>query len=129
MAVRLRAEVDLKGTQRRLEGVRMELGREVDEVRRRAAEIIVPKAKANVPRTKYPERRGGLAASITAVPAGVGSTVPQGVVHEHGGTIAPRGHPIRIKRSAMAERGGEASQPEVERLLQTEIEQLLERYF
>ena len=129
MAVKLRAEVDLLGIQRKIERVNFELGQELNDVRQRAAQIIVPRARQNVPRTKYPERRGGLADSLTAVRAGVASTVPQGPVHEFGGTIAPRGHPIRIRRSAMAERAGEASKAEVERLLREEVEGLFARTF
>lgn len=138
MAVKLRAKTDLLGVQHRLEALNLELGREVEKLRRRAAELIVPKARAHVPITHYPTRRGHLAASLAAGSGqvrsggsgfGVISRVPQGGVHEFGGTIAPRGYPIRIRPSRMATLGGEESLPQVDELLREGVDDLLRRYF
>ena len=129
MAVTLKTNVDTAAIQARLGAARRELPSELGEAKRKAAKAIVPVAKRNVPRTRYPERRGYLAASITADRRGVVSSRPQGPVHEFGGTIAPRGHPIRIKRSAMATKAGAEMQPQVERILDREVTALLERHF
>ena len=129
MAVTLKTNVDTAAIQARLGAARRELPSALGEARRKAATVIVPVAKRNVPRTHYPERRGYLAASITADRRGVVSNRPQGPVHEFGGTIAPRGHPIRIKRSAMATKAGAETQPQVERILDREVTALLERHF
>lgn len=127
--LKIGAKVDLRGTEKRLDALEAGLGAEVGEVKRKAATLIAKHAKGYVPQTKYPSRRGGLAASLEGRPQGVVSVVPQGRVHEFGGTIAPRGHPIRIRASHMAERGGEQAAPEVELLLKHEINGLLERLF
>ena len=129
MAVTLKTSVDTAAIQARLGAVRRELPSELGEAKRKAAKAIVPVAKRHVPRTHYPERRGYLAASIAADPRGVASSVPQGPVHEFGGTIAPRGVPIRIRRSAMATKAGAEMQPQVERILDREVTALLERHF
>ncbi len=129
MAVTLKTSIDTAAIQARLGAVRRELPSELGEARRKAAKVIVPAAKRNVPRTHYPERRGYVAASLSADRRGVVSSVPQGPVHEFGGTIAPRGVPIRIRRSAMATKAGAEMQPQVERILDREVTALLERHF
>ena len=120
---------ELRDLQADLEAVRLGLGREVGAVRREATGLIAGRAKDFVPRTKYPERRGGLAASLEGRGAGVVSTKPQGPVHEFGGTIAPRGVPIEIRRSAMTEKAAAREQGRVERRLEQRVDELLARHF
>ena len=129
MAVTLKTSIDTAAIQARLGSLRRELPSELGEAKREAAKVIVPVAQRNVPRTHYPQRRGYLAASLAADRRGVVSSRPQALPHEHGGTIAPRGHPIRIKRSAMATKAGAETLPQVERILDREVTALLERHF
>jgi phage gpG-like protein len=74
--------------------------KEVRGVLKHSAEIVAATARARAPR-----RTGRLAASIRATTAGnravVRSPLPYAAVHEFGGTIRPRGAPIRIRRSEM----------------------------
>lgn len=70
--------------------------REIRVVIKAAAELVASEA-----RTLAPRRSGALAESITASTAGdrglVRSRLPYANVQEYGGTIAPRGTPIRIR--------------------------------
>lgn len=100
---------------RDLEAVSFGLERVVGGAIAAAAAPIAGQARRNTPIGPGPrgprDRLPHIASTIYAQPAGSGasivSTHPAAPVFEHGGTIAPRGAPIRIRQVAMAHRAGE----------------------
>jgi hypothetical protein len=50
---------------------------------------------------------------------------PGAIVHEWGGTIHPRGVPIKFKEAAMARRAAVQHLPEIERAIDARIDRLL----
>lgn len=139
MASTLRTSVgNVNELRRDLEAVSIGLGRELTRTLREAAGLAAEAAK---PLTPYDplhneKRKDGLPHirdSLFAVALGSGSAVasrhPGAVVHEYGGTIAPKGEPIQIKRSEMAHRAGEAQLPAIAALLERRISALVAQHF
>jgi len=94
----LAVKVDnLQPLRKALRAVDKDALRDVQTVTKRAAEVVAVEARSRAPR-----RTGRLAGSIRATTSGargiVRSPLPYAPVHEYGGTIEPRGTPIRIKR-------------------------------
>jgi hypothetical protein len=96
-AVRVEGLADLRRDLRKMQPAAL---KEIRDVLKHSAEIVAVEARARAPRLT-----GKLAASIRPGTAGnsavVRSRLPYAVVHEFGGTIRPRGAPIRIKRREM----------------------------
>lgn len=106
---------------------------EVRKVRRAAADLVARRARLLTPVGPGPrvgaknpnDRLPHIRDTITGRPAGVVSSHPGAVVHEFGGTIAPNGGAIAIKRSAMAERAGKQKRRNVELLMRDRFDELL----
>ncbi len=124
MGSSIRVTTDLQGLAADLESFQLGLGREVTKMKRDAAEIVASQARKNA-RVDTGELRD----SISGQARGVVSNVPQGPVWEFGGTIRPRGYPIRIPRSEMATRAGQTEVGRVENMMAREAERLLSRIF
>lgn len=114
---------------RDLEALQVGLSRELAVLRRDAAEQLSRATAANTPfgpgpqseRDNLPHIRNTIAARAT----GVISTHPAALVHEFGGTIEPRGVPIRIPRREMAARALAENLVSIEQQLALEVEQLI----
>lgn len=91
--------------------------KQVQQVTKRAAEIVAADA-----RTLAPRRSGRLAASLKAGTSGskgiVRSRLPYAKVHEWGGTIRPRGTEIKIKKSEYIGKALDRKQAAVQRELE-----------
>lgn len=140
MADTIRASVHgVAEIRRDLEAVKLGLGRELSKVLKEAAGLA---AQGAGPLTPYDplhsvKRKDGLPhirdslypLVVSAGTAAVASTHPGAVVHEYGGTIAPSGEPIQIKRTAMAHTAGEAELPAISALLERRISALIATHF
>ena len=120
------------------EAVRVGLSRELKLVMRDGAELASDAAKPLTPfdplhRVTRPDGLPHIRDSLFAVALGSGAAVasrhPGAVVHEYGGTIAPRGQPIQIKQSVMAHTAGEAQLPAINDLLERRINALIAQHF
>lgn len=60
--------------------------------------------------------------------ATIGSTHPGAAVNEFGGTISPKGTPIRIREAGMARKAGELEAPRFERDLAQRLDALARRH-
>ena len=137
MAISVGVELpDLDELRRDLESFQLGLGREVSRIKADAAQMIADKAKpltplgpGPIPGRRHPsDALPHLRDTIKATGRGaVVSDHPAALVHEFGGTIEPRGTPIRIEASHMAERAGEAMVDRVESEMSRRIERLLSR--
>jgi hypothetical protein len=136
MAFTLRVHADVREVRRDLESVDVGLGRELGAIRRDAADLVARRATRLAPRGPGPiagarhpdDRLPHLADTIAGKVSGVFSSHPGAIVHEHGGTIAPRGprvQTIRIPRSAMAHRAGVQMAARVEDLMADRVDALL----
>lgn len=121
---------------RDLESIQVGMEKRVGAVRREAADIVAGRARRLTPvgpgpiaGAKHPDDRlPHIRDTIAGRVAGVVTTHPGGVVHEHGGTIAPRGarvQTIRIAKSAMARKAGARETPRIEALLARRFDELL----
>lgn len=122
-----------------LDAVRIGLGRELSQVLKEGAGLA---ATAAQPLTPYDvlhddTRKDGLghirdslyAIALGGSVAAVASRHPGAVVHEYGGTIAPKGEPIQIKRREMAHTAGHAELGAIEDLLERRISALIRQHF
>lgn len=127
---------------RDLESFRLGLGRKVRDAIRRAAEPVATLTGRLTPRgsgpttptrPSAPGRRNDNALShiadtmaATATPRGAAILTrhPGGPVTEYGGTIAPNGAPITIKRAEMAHKAGEEKRGDMERDVARALDEL-----
>ena len=121
-----------------LEAVRLGLGRELTRTLKDAAGLATQATKPLTPfdplhRVTRPDGLPHIRDSVFAIALGSGAAVasrhPGAVVHEYGGTIAPRGKPIQIARSEMAHTAGEAQLPAINDLLERRINALIAQHF
>lgn len=91
--------------------------KEVQAITKRAAGVVLSRAEVNARAFRRTGRLAGSGKASTSGTKGVVRfTVPYAKVHEYGGTIAPRGTPIKIKRREFV---GHALDSEQERVLET----------
>ena len=141
MAYTIRLGVpDLRDLRADLEAVELGLGRALNRALVEAAEPIAATAKRLAPfdathrgwrwnhQARGYEDPGHLRDSISARGATIGTVHPAGLVHEFGGSIAPRGEPFRVPRSAYALTAGETEAGQVERKAMSAVDQLLRRH-
>lgn len=104
----------LRELRRAFKAISPELDREVREYLKAFAAKVAADAARRAPR-----RTGRLAKSIkpsvTQKQVAIQSRVPYAATHEYGGTIRPRGTPIRIKKSRMMGRAVDAHRDEAVR--------------
>lgn len=135
------ASGDLRELRRDLDAVEVGLGREVSKALLSAAEPMLATAVAGAPfdathrgwkGRDVEDDPGHLRESLHLQPTPYGvalyTTHPGGAVHEYGGTIAPKGHPFTIKRSAFAETAGETHAGRLERRAEDSVDDLLRRH-
>jgi hypothetical protein len=72
-----------------------------------------------------PHIRDMLAVTVSGGSIALIAHHPGAVVHEWGGTIRPRGAPIKFKEQAMARRAAVQQLPEIERAVDDRISQLI----
>lgn len=121
-----------------LEAVQLGLGREIARTMKEAAGLAVEAAQPLTPydpqhsttrEDSLPHIRDSLYAVAFGAGAAVASRHPGAVVHEYGGTIAPAGHPIKIKKSLMAHTAGTAALPAINDLLEQRLSALVRQHF
>jgi hypothetical protein len=136
--VRVRASVDLRDLHRDLESVALGLGKQLADALVTAADTVVRAVPAFTPydthhRGDRKDHLGHLRDTFDARKAGAGtvaivSTHPAAPVFEFGGTIRPKGAPIRIKQAEMTAKAARAQGSAFERQLEAAIERLLARH-
>lgn len=142
--LRVHASVDLRGLQQDLESVQLGLGREVGKAVKEAArgvERVIPRFTPFDP--KHRSLRRDKDGSVISVPhlrdsfdtrtAGATTAVitsdhPAAGVVEFGGTIRPKGTPIRIREYRMAGKAVDAQAAQFERDLTARIDALLRHH-
>jgi hypothetical protein len=129
VTVRFTTAVATTALRQDLEALQIGLGRELTALKRSAAETLARSTRANTPLGPGPQSPHDalphIRDTITARAAGVVSTHPAALVHEFGGTIAPRGVPIRIPRREMAARALRENATQIERDLAAAVERLI----
>lgn len=135
-AVRVTA-LNLREIRSDLDAISRSLGREITLALKSASDTV---ARATPTRTPVgPGPRGARdnlphiastigARMISGTTAAVTSTHPGAVVHEWGGTIAPRGGDITIRRSAMAHQAADATLSIIEQDLKQRVERLIREH-
>lgn len=126
----------LREFRRQLKKISPELDKATREILKDAGELAAAEARRRAPRgstdrhRSHRDRRyrpGRLAGSIkvssTQARLSIYSNLPYAAVHEYGGTIRPRGVPIRIKESRMIRGAVEARTDDVIR----EVEKVTDR--
>lgn len=121
-----------------LEAVGIGLGRLLTEIFKEGAEIAAAGARPLTPFDPEhdPARKDGLphiADSLYVIGLASGAAVaarhPGAVVHEFGGTIAPKGHEIEIHAAEMAHTAGKAAFPAIAAHLEQRVSALIEQHF
>lgn len=142
--LRVHAEVDLRGLQQDLESVQIGLGREVNAAIREAGQTVLRAVPRFTPydsghRSLRRDAQGRvysqqhLRDSFKLTGAGTGTAAivsahPAAGVTEFGGTIRPKGVPIRIREARMAGKAGQAEAANFERDVERRIDGLLRRH-
>lgn len=121
-----------------LDAVSIGLGRELGKAFKEAANLALAGAG---PLTPYdplhdaaredglPHIRDSLYVTGLASGAAVASRHPGAVVHEFGGTIAPKGQPIEIAAAEMAHTAGLAAFPAIAAHLEQRVSALVQQHF
>lgn len=121
-----------------LEAVSVGLGRLLTETLKEAAEIAAAGARPLTPFDPQHDsaRKDGLphiADSLYVIGLASGAAVasrhPGAVVHEYGGTIAPKGKAIEIHAAEMAHTAGKTAFPAISAHLEQRISALIEQHF
>lgn len=142
--LRVHASVDLRGLQQDLESVQLGLGREVGKAVKEAGGHVVraiPRYTPFDPKHRSLRRSGDGsvvsvghvrdsfdARSAGATTVAITSDHPAAPVIEFGGTIRPKGSPIRIREFRMVGKAGQAEAAAFERDLESRIDALLRHH-
>lgn len=132
---------DLRDLRADLDAVQIGLGRQVNKALATSAKPIAALARDLAPfdathrgwrwNHPYPDPghiRDNIKARGAAYGAAIVSTHPGGPVHEFGGSIAPRGKPIQIERTAYTQKAGATLGERVERDAMDALDELLDRH-
>lgn len=122
-----------------LEAVKVGLGRELTRTVKDAVGLVLPAARALAPydRQHAESRKDSLPhirdsmyiIALGSAGAAVAARHPGTIVHQWGGTIAPRGHPITIERAGLAHDAAKAQLPAINALLEQRINTLVQQHF
>lgn len=123
---------------RDLEALSIGLGRELTRTVKDAVGLVLPPARVLAPydpehaanrKDGLPHIRDSMYALALGNSAAIAARHPGTIVHQWGGTIAPRGHAITIKRSGLARDAAKAQLPAINALLERRIDALVHKYF
>ncbi len=121
-----------------LEAVKLGLGRELTRTVKDAVSLVLPPARALAPydplhsagrRDGLPHIRDSMYALSLGTSAAIAARHPGTIVHQWGGTIAPRGHAIKIAASGLARQAAKDQLPAINALLEQRIDDLVQQHF